>query len=398
MHHPSSHQQTRQKQSFKQQDSFKQISSQQPFPKQPRPERSSQPESLSDRDLLSRMRILVQKERELLTDILYHLKEVERRKLYSDLGYKSLFDYAVGELNYSEGQAGRRIQAMKLLRELPQNEQKAVEQKIASGALNLSNICQAQSFFNQLKKAAPEKSLNAEQKIAVLKDLEHKSARQGQVSLLQRAESAGTGPFLPKEKERLLSPEHTELRLVLSAEQLARLQEVRALMGPKALGMSWAELIEEMAALSLNALKDKKFGKRRDRKSSPASKTFTPTLIKSRVRKFEDGADRIGRSGHKPEPLFQKSGPLSHKPGPLSHKSLPKARSISKGKRYRVWERSGGACVKCGAKEGLQVDHVTPVARGGGCEEENLRLLCFNCNVREGIKDFGMERMKRTTG
>ena len=35
--------------------------------------------------------------------------------------------------------------------------------------------------------------------------------------------------------------------------------------------MSWAELIDEMASLSLNTLKDKKFGKRRDSKPNPGS-------------------------------------------------------------------------------------------------------------------------------
>ena len=313
------------------------------------------PKSLSDRELLRQTQELVQKERALLSEILQHLKEVERRKLYSDLGYGSLFEYCLRELKYSEGQAGRRIQAMKLLRDLPQSEQQEVEKKIESGALNLSNICQAQSFFNQVEKSTPNRGLNIEQKLDVLKELEHRSARQGQAALLQKMQSAGLGASIPKERARVLSPDHSELRLVLSAELLAQLQEVRGLLGPKAIGMSWGELIEEMAKLSLTALKDKKFGKRRGAQSgaSIAGTQSTPTLIKT------------------------------------------KPRSISKGKRYRVWERDGGACVQCGGKENLQVDHIVPVAFGGGCEEENLRLLCFNCNVRQGIKDFGANKMKR---
>lgn len=52
---------------------------------------------------------LVQQERELLIEILRHLREIERRRLFSALGFKSLFDYAVKRLKYSEDQAGRRI-------------------------------------------------------------------------------------------------------------------------------------------------------------------------------------------------------------------------------------------------------------------------------------------------
>ncbi|MCB9025133.1 MAG: hypothetical protein H6625_02340 [Bdellovibrionaceae bacterium] len=56
---------------------------------------------LKDHQLLARTQSLVQKERQLLTQVLHHLREVERRKLFSDLGYQSLFEYAVKDLKYS---------------------------------------------------------------------------------------------------------------------------------------------------------------------------------------------------------------------------------------------------------------------------------------------------------
>ena len=103
--------------------------------------------SFKDKELLSQIKQLVKNEREVLTKILHHLREVERRKLFSDLGYQSLFEYTVKELKYSEGQAGRRIQAMRLIKEIPE-----VEKKIASGKLSLSNISQAQSYFREARK------------------------------------------------------------------------------------------------------------------------------------------------------------------------------------------------------------------------------------------------------
>ena len=96
-------------------------------------------------------------------------------------------------------------------------------------------------------------------------------------------------------------------------------------------------------------------------------------------------------------PLPADEGAFTTAPFKGSVKSAagPKPRSISKGKRYRIWKRDGGACVKCGSKKGLQVDHIVPVAHGGGCEEENLRILCGDCNLREGVKNFGLEKMRR---
>jgi hypothetical protein len=48
--------------------------------------------------------------------------------------------------------------------------------------------------------------------------------------------------------------------------------------------------------------------------------------------------------------------------------------------RAFVWERDEGRCVRCGADEDLQFDHVIPVARGGGNSESNLQILCGPCN------------------
>ena len=46
----------------------------------------------------------------------------------------------------------------------------------------------------------------------------------------------------------------------------------------------------------------------------------------------------------------------------------------------RVAAGSYGRCVRCGAEEDLQFDHVIPVARGGGNAPENIQVLCGPCN------------------
>lgn len=49
--------------------------------------------------------------------------------------------------------------------------------------------------------------------------------------------------------------------------------------------------------------------------------------------------------------------------------------------RVFVWERDEGRCVRCGAEDNLQFDHVIPVAKGGGTGVENIQLLCGDCNL-----------------
>ena len=46
---------------------------------------------LKDQDLLSQIKRLVSDERLVLTKVLRHLREVEKRRLFSELGYQSLY-------------------------------------------------------------------------------------------------------------------------------------------------------------------------------------------------------------------------------------------------------------------------------------------------------------------
>ena len=97
--------------------------------------------------------------------MLAHLREIERRQLFSSLGFSSLFSYAVGHLKYTEDQAYRRISAMRMLRELPE-----MEEKISSGELSLTNMNMAQSLFKK-------EIFTREKKKEILQNLENKSAK-----------------------------------------------------------------------------------------------------------------------------------------------------------------------------------------------------------------------------
>jgi hypothetical protein len=58
-------------------------------------------EKLSDDHLHSTIKALALKEREVLSDILKHLLEAGRRKLFSKFGYASLYEYSMRELGIS---------------------------------------------------------------------------------------------------------------------------------------------------------------------------------------------------------------------------------------------------------------------------------------------------------
>lgn len=53
--------------------------------------------------------------------------------------------------------------------------------------------------------------------------------------------------------------------------------------------------------------------------------------------------------------------------------------------KKKVYLRDDKKCVKCGSKHNLNYDHRKPFALGGKTNEQNIRLLCFNCNQRSRI-------------
>ena len=60
--------------------------------------------------------------------------------------------------------------------------------------------------------------------------------------------------------------------------------------------------------------------------------------------------------------------------------------------RRRIFVRDKFRCVLCGAsgaESRLELDHIQPVAHGGCTSENNLRLLCFDCNrgKRDDLKE-----------
>jgi len=74
---------------------------------------------LSARDLLKRLEGLRGTEREVQLNILYHLNEVEHRRLYLSMAYGSLFEFCMEYLGYSKSSAGRRIRAARCIDRFP---------------------------------------------------------------------------------------------------------------------------------------------------------------------------------------------------------------------------------------------------------------------------------------
>jgi hypothetical protein len=197
-------------------------------------------------------------EREIITEGLHLLREVERRQIFAKAGYPSLYEYAVKFLRYSKGDAYRKIEAMKLLKEMPE-----VEDKIASGELCLTVVAQAQTFFKK------SKSVSKEMKREVLKNLEKKSSREAERELMKLAPELA---IKPQEKLKPVSPTLNELKAYFTDEQLEKLEKAKA----KMKASSWAELIMKWADQTLNEPPVKASSPALGKTVRDSNKTITP--------------------------------------------------------------------------------------------------------------------------
>jgi len=61
-------------------------------------------------------------------------------------------------------------------------------------------------------------------------------------------------------------------------------------------------------------------------------------------------------------------------------------RHIPDNVKVEVWARDGGSCVRCGARDYLEYDHIIPVSKGGANTAKNVQLLCRRCNLAKGAE------------
>ena len=228
----------------------------------------------------------MQKERQINIQVLQHLQEIEKRKLYLKRGFSSLFEYAVKELGYSESSAYRRIKAMKLCKELPETKT-----QISTGKLNLCTASKLQTVFEKQEKQIKNK-VREQQRIATKALLERNKKSQSNQNLIKNDASiihseelmrheapiskaekrdlinkvqgksgreteqllSNTFPLICSERERVrdVSNDKVEIKVILDKESQQKLESLKKLLSHKNSNMSYGELFSLLAEMALN--------------------------------------------------------------------------------------------------------------------------------------------------
>ena len=295
--------------------------------------------SLTREALIKNTQALVAEEKRLELELLDHLREVDRRLLHLEMGYASLFEFAVKFLDLSEASAYRRIAAMKLVREIPE-----IKTALVSGSLTLTNVAAAHTFFRSEKKLGNKRS--ADEKKTVLKQIEGLSKKECERKLLEISPET-----LPKEKERALTLELTELKLVLDSETMAMIEELKGHLAHALPNATAGDLIKRALSETLTRVRNARTPKFAPEKATCVTPPVTPAKLQrlsaaeTRRQIFSRAQQRCEYVGHKGE--------------------------------------------RCSYTYGLEIDHIQPRAMGGADEAANYRVLCKQHNGFEAAQLLG---------
>lgn len=286
---------------------------------------------LTDTVLLERTAGLVLSERKITHLILWHINEVETRRLYSVIGFSSMMDYLVEHLKYNSSSAYERLQASRLLRKIPQ-----LSEKLEEGSLNLTQLVQVNVCINKEAKSGNDVSL--EQTVQIFENIESLNKFETQKALAIEFNQ-------PIQMHEIIKPQRdnsVRMELSFSEEEMELLKQAKEFLSHTLPDGTWAQVITYLAKQQVRKVMGK------TDQSKPHSAKSTQSFPAAGIRKAIKISTR--------RELLNKANHCCEYVDPISKK-------------------------RCSGKFQLQIDHIVPLALGGSNEESNLRVLCRTHNI-----------------
>jgi len=313
---------------------------------------------------------LVKSERKITHEILLCIQQIDQTKAYAEFGYPSLFEYLVKEQKYSEGAAQRRISSARLLRELPE-----IEKKVQEGNLNLTQLSKLATATKQDQKATGKK-ISTEQKRELLEQMENKTGFETEQLLNQNFECN-----LKPKKEITPRKQAYELHLKLTPEQYEKLKKAQSLLSHVVHDGGFAEIIEVLCEKFIQ----KKEGK--------ASRKFTAGVAVKAEENNQGALEEAKTTAGVAVKLTENNQGTRNELGATAAPAVPNPKrriAIPVSLQRLIYQRAQACCEyvsatghRCRSRYQIQLDHILPVAEGGGNEPANLRVLCRTHNLSE---------------
>lgn len=346
-------------------------------------------QGLNDDELVVRLPKLAQRDRENTAELLAHMAELDARRLFDAMGFRSMWEYCLVGLGMCRTTAWRRLTAARICRRFPGNFE-----RIASGELQVAAVAELDKYLTdanarELLEACVGKSFN-------------------EVELLLAA--------------RFPKPDQTDsIRRLPEAKPKARVDATSVPPAPPAnelLPMSTVE-IEPAVRTNVHPLpapvqrgRVEPLSQDRFAVRFTADTEFLELLSEVRGLSSHRGSEdllqvlKLGLQAYQRELLKQRFA-VGRTPRKSRRSKRPREtdsterRQVPADVAREVFERDGGRCTyvspsgrRCSSRRQLQFDHITPHAKRGGETVANLRLLCQVHNQLAARRYFGSRYMR----
>ena len=330
-------------------------------------------EAMSNGELLRAVESLAGRERQATVELVAHVAELDRRKLYREQGYASLFSYCTGALGLSEHATFNRIEAARASRAFP-----IVLDRLADGSVNLSTV----------RLLAPH--LTDENHQRLLAEAKGRSKREVEAivaRLAPRADVASSVRKLPSSADTAAVPlglqvpaavgRSADSKVVGAPSPQPMLRPHRPVIAPLASERYRVQFtVDRQTQERLRRIQDLL------RREIPDG---DPGVIFERALRLleEDVARRKLAATTKPRPSIGAD---------------PRSRRVPAEVRRKVWLRDHGQCAfvspggrRCRERTFLEFHHVKAYGLGGDTTADNLSLRCRAHNVYEAELLFGRD-------
>jgi len=316
---------------------------------------------LSDRELRERLSAAVSTERAASAEVIFHLAELDRRKLYLEDACSSLFAYCLERLGYSEDGATKRVRVSRLVQRFPQ-----VLDELASGEVHLTGLFLLSGYLTEdnvdelLGEARGKSKRQLEELIArwfprpdVPPTITPMLPEPVQTDLSTMSGAGNSGPAPappPRSRVEPLSPATVRIELTAGVAFRDKLEAARNLLSHQVPSGDLATLLElGLDLLIEDAVKRRSgAGKPRKRRETKPGSRHVPVEVQRAVReRDEDQCTFVDAEGR-----------------------------------------------RCSEKRFLTIEHIEPFAKGGPTTVDNCSLLCQGHNAYRARQVFGEEHIQ----
>lgn len=341
--------------------------------------------ALSDPDLLAGLTRVVAVDRRVTVELIAHLAEVDRRRLFAREACSSMFVYCTERLGLSADATQKRIQVARASRRFPE-----LLDCLASGRVHLSGLNLLAPHLTEgnvkelLERAAGKSKREIEALVAEIaprpdvtgrmrklpepRPRPAANAAQGAVparceetapataavtcDLVSSPESPAAEVVRPVSHPvppsiTPLAPARYKVQFTAGQELHDKIERARALLAHRVPGGDLAEVFDRVLSIAVARLERERFA-------------------------------------------------LTDKPKAKVRATAPGSRHIPAEVKRKVYHRDGGQCTyvdgcghRCTARGMLEYDHIEPYALGGPATVENTRLRCATHNRLEAEEKFG---------